>query len=737
MKEPPSFSTEPESKLPLEYGLLAVIFIFFFFLLTPLGLFNDWIPPIIHKGVYSITTIDQGDDTGYYAYIRSAFFDKDFDFFNERNYAHSQKITPTGYVFNNWQIGQSILFFPFFLLGHLWAAVLNYLGYPITLDGYSFPYYMSTAWASQTYLFLGLILTYRINRRFFDSLVSLTATILVWLGTSLLYYSFVRQRMAHTTEFFLSATFIWIWINNRLSPNILIHAVLGIILGILCMARIINVALGILYIVDQISIAGWLRKNDSDTFKTLLIRLGYFSFFWLFAFSPQLLAWYKIDGIPLPALHAKIAQSESSAFSINKLLSQTKEFFWGQRWGLVFSSPIILIGLIGLHLRRSISIIKVSSTLTILGYFGVVILLFGYLDAYEYRYLSPALPLVSLGVAAILTNTLNKRYGFSLVTLFTATFIAVQYLILVQYKVIFNHNDPQFIIKALNNIPKIIFDQPSHLLRSSNLIKILNSSPQFDWTYLEFSYFLFYPLTQLVLLGIVLQALKFLINQSLNKVNTKKLVILSVCGTTLFLILIQFLTPSKSQDEIEQRMKYVNLMQKGDSLAKAGNTELALKLYTKAQNLFPNQLRPYYKKGKIFISFEQMEKAEINFRRLFKVAPDHPGTLFYLGNIMLDKGNFSQAEDFILKAIRIYPENSLFFDLLGQVYFKTNRFDLAETNYKNAISLKSDSWQAHGNLGILYYFAHKRNLAKFHLQKSIEYGNLNSSVSELAKTLKN
>ena len=297
---------------------LLGIFIFIFLLISPLGIFNDWVPPNIQTGFFSLTRIDAGDDAGYYAYLRSAFFDHDLDFINETNYAHFEKFTPTGYVFNNWQIGQSILFFPFFLLGHLWAYVLNYLGYPITLDGHSFPYYMSTAWASQTYLFLGLILTYRINRRFFDSLVSLIATILIWLGTSLIYYTFIRQRMAHTVEFFLSATFIWVWINNRSSPNNLMHAVLGMILGILCMTRVINLTLGILYIVDQISITGWFRKNDSDTLKTLFARLSCFSFFWIFAFSPQILTWYKIDGIPLPALHATIAQGESSTFSVNK-----------------------------------------------------------------------------------------------------------------------------------------------------------------------------------------------------------------------------------------------------------------------------------------------------------------------------------------------------------------------------------------------------------------------------------
>ena len=99
------------------------IFFFTFLFLTPLGVFNSWVSPNIHKGYYSVTIIDAGDDTGYYAFLRSAFFDGDLDFFNERNYAHAEKINPTGYVFNNWQMGQAILFLPFFLIGHALSLI--------------------------------------------------------------------------------------------------------------------------------------------------------------------------------------------------------------------------------------------------------------------------------------------------------------------------------------------------------------------------------------------------------------------------------------------------------------------------------------------------------------------------------------------------------------------------------------------------------------------------------------
>ena len=60
---------------------LGGIFFFTFLWLTPLGIFNSWVPPNIHTGFYSVSNIDGGDDTGYYAFLRSTFIDSDLDFF--------------------------------------------------------------------------------------------------------------------------------------------------------------------------------------------------------------------------------------------------------------------------------------------------------------------------------------------------------------------------------------------------------------------------------------------------------------------------------------------------------------------------------------------------------------------------------------------------------------------------------------------------------------------------------
>jgi len=194
---------------PKKLLLIGVIFYFFFLLLTPLGLFNDWIPPLTHSGYYSVKTVDGGDDTGYYSYLRSIFFDGDLDFIDERYYAHINRFNSTGYVFSNWQLGQAVLYLPFFIVGHLFALLYSAFGYPIKADGYSSPYFVATAVASATYLFAGLMIMCRVLNKIVNERIAVIATVSLWMASPLLYYTFIRQRMAHTTEFFLLLYLSW------------------------------------------------------------------------------------------------------------------------------------------------------------------------------------------------------------------------------------------------------------------------------------------------------------------------------------------------------------------------------------------------------------------------------------------------------------------------------------------------------------------------------------------------
>ena len=258
----------------------------------------------MQTGYYSATLIDAGDDAGYYAYLRSVFFDGDLDFINERNYAHAEKLTPTGYVFNNWQMGQAVLFLPFFLIGHLLALIYDALGYPVAVDGYSAPYLLATAVASGTWLFLGLILVFQLARKFACGKVAWITALSIWLASPLLYFTFIRQRMAHTLEFAVSAILLMAWLRWRKSKNLSAHAVVGGVLGLLCMIRVINVAFFALFVVDLVVLL-WADKSVSFSVraKSHLIRFALFSAGFLLIMLPQFYCWYKLGFVQRRLTH--------------------------------------------------------------------------------------------------------------------------------------------------------------------------------------------------------------------------------------------------------------------------------------------------------------------------------------------------------------------------------------------------------------------------------------------------
>ena len=64
--------------------------------------------------------------------------------------------------------GAPILWSPFFILGHVWLSALNLLGGDLRVDGYYFPYQRAVGLGTLLYGFVGLVLIYRVLRRYFS-----------------------------------------------------------------------------------------------------------------------------------------------------------------------------------------------------------------------------------------------------------------------------------------------------------------------------------------------------------------------------------------------------------------------------------------------------------------------------------------------------------------------------------------------------------------------------------------
>ncbi len=709
----------------------------FFLLLTPLGLFNDWIPPLYQTGYYSVTTIDAGDDSGYYAFLRSAFFDRDFDFINEINYAHSDRFMSTGYVFNNWQIGQSILFIPFFLIGHLVASLYNSLGYPVSLDGYSAPYYIFTAIASQTYIFAGLLLLFSILKQYFENRVALISVLVIWLSTPLIYYSFIRQRMAHSVEFFTSVIFIWYWLRSRNSKIMFEHALLGAILGLLCMIRSINICFLGLYLTDQIVL---LRSNQNcpdSMIKTLSICIASFGIFLIVMLMPQIYTWYQINGVPFPVRHIQFAGQGIITTSFLPLLKKIFSFFLDMQWGLIFSAPVLIIGLIGVSKENGY---YKSFRTGLCSYLVILFLIINLYpessDAYGHRHLISATAVFALGLAAVLNKLYRIRFLWYIAVGFILFCVLAQYLMIAQYKVTLPYDDPRLTVKALTGIPEFIAHNYDELLRSTNLMRLLLLGRFSNWDYKDAMFLFFFPFFQMIFIVLVYYA--FLFSEKIlakqKSIFKPKIIAGGILLVSITLVaIVNIMTPPKTNEEIMIRNEYLELIQKADVLEKAGKYNEALGLYHKVSTLMPGMWQPHFKIGSIWDKKKNIAEANRYYTLVLSVFPNNAATLFSLGNNLMFLGKFEKAEHYLKSAIRINPRDKNNYDVLAQIYVKTRRLDKAEKMFKAALVLDPFFSNSHINLAILYTLMNRPEKATPHLREGIQLGASGPTVSKLAE----
>jgi Flp pilus assembly protein TadD len=712
---------------PKNLIILGGSFYFVFLLLTPLGVFNDWISPRVQTGYYSATVIDAGDDAGYYAYLRSLFFDGDLDFINERHYAHAEKLTSTGYVFNNWQIGQGLLFLPFFIIGHLLTLLYGALGYPVAADGYSVPYLLSTAVASGTWLFAGLILVTHLARKIVSERVAWITALSIWLASPLLYFTFIRQRMAHTLEFALSALLIVSWLHWRKSKDLLKVAVLGGVLGLLCMVRVINVAFFALITVDLVVLALADKSSAlSEKVKSISFRFAAFSLGFLVLMLPQLVCWYKLNGIPLPPRHLHFAGEGLAGFDLSVYLIKLSSLLWSPKWGLILSMPLALAGLFGLFMKSEfLKDIRLALLAYLAGIFSIILLYPEDSASYGHRHLISALPVFALGLARLLEGC-SHRKGLWIVALSLVSLgVLAQYFMIVQYKVSLPYNHPQFTWEALTNIPSLLLERPGQLLRSTNFFKLMFLDNPAPTNFRDVLFMVIFPLSQwIAILGVGWLVVR------ISKKGRKWAIISSPktllgAGTFTSLLLVGILlgaAPAKTFDEIQARQDYFKRLKEGDSLLAGRKLEPARLAYQEAAALLPSHWNPYFKLGASWNVQGNRDQANAFYAKGLQMNPTHTVALTNYGGNLNFLGKLEDAESKLKAAIRAWPFNKIAHDALAQVYIKMQKPDQAVAQLKRALGIDPNYGAGHANLAVAYTIMNQREMAVVHLNRAVALG---------------
>ncbi len=407
-------------------------------------------------------TIIRGDGVGYYAYLRSAFFDRDLDFTNEyRHYAgvlpaDSQPVTTgfltgkrpaSGLPHNPWGVGTALLWAPFFLAGHLAASAAAWLGLPVAPDGYSIPYQLAVAVGSATYAFAGLLLVGKIIRGQFSAPARVLALLLIWLGTSLTAYAYFIPSMSHAISFFCAAAFIYAWYRPLRGPGshpglayparprpLASWAALGALGGLLLLQRLQNAVFLVLIMIELALLAReHLRGVRVAHWRQQAAGLLAFGLSALVVFSPQLFVWRHLYGQFLPAAHF-----DSTGLTFDWLNPHLIEVLLSPNHGLLTWTPLVLFSLAGVILlcwrENNTRLLALGLTAAFLLQLYMVSVWPGWHQGASFggRMFVSSSALFVLGLAAFI-DWLGERVPYRWLAVIGGLFVTWNYLLLFQY----------------------------------------------------------------------------------------------------------------------------------------------------------------------------------------------------------------------------------------------------------------------------------------------------------------
>jgi hypothetical protein len=321
-----------------EPALLILILIF-------LLLFPALFRPILHGA----------DTVGYYAWIRSAAIDRTLDvkntfyhysneFGERRRERDINRKTESGYTYNQWAAGSSILWAPGFLIAHAAVKTAGAFGAAMPADGFSWPYPLAASLSTALFGLIALCMIYSIARRLTGRFPAGLSVIVVWLATPMVFYMYSHPLMSHVNDAFGNALFVYVWWKTRDSYSMKAGLVRGLAAGLATWIRtqdaVLIVILGLETFADLL-IAFRNKGSIKPAFFRGLATLGGY----LMLFVPLLIFWRVIFGSWLMNTYSVTQGSGSLDW---RGLNVFRVLFSSNR-GLFIWAPITLPSLIGLR----------------------------------------------------------------------------------------------------------------------------------------------------------------------------------------------------------------------------------------------------------------------------------------------------------------------------------------------------------------------------------------------------
>jgi Flp pilus assembly protein TadD len=136
----------------------------------------------------------------------------------------------------------------------------------------------------------------------------------------------------------------------------------------------------------------------------------------------------------------------------------------------------------------------------------------------------------------------------------------------------------------------------------------------------------------------------------------------------------------------------------------------------------PSDWLVFYDRGICYERSRQWAKAEADFQRALKLAPDQPFVLNYLGYSWADMGqNLVQARAMIEKAVQRRPNDGAITDSLGWVMLRQGEVTEAVKVLEHAVELDPEDPSINGHLGDAYWAAGRKLEATYQWRRALTF----------------
>jgi hypothetical protein len=240
----------------------------------------------------------------------------------------------------NWSpmytLGYAILYFPFFLIGHVWALFSSY-----PADGFSYPYQFSIANGVLVYIIGGVFAIRKSLTHFFNDTVTSIVLVCMLLGTTFFHEAVIDEVGPHAMMFAGFAAALLLTIKWHKNPQPKTAFLLGLVTGLCILARgsgIFVVFVPLLWnVYDKESLLKKLELVWEYRKHLIFLLVGLFVFP-----SVQIIYWKLITG-------DFIFNTYKVTPGFDWLQPHFQKVFFSYKKGWLLYTPIIAFALLGMY----------------------------------------------------------------------------------------------------------------------------------------------------------------------------------------------------------------------------------------------------------------------------------------------------------------------------------------------------------------------------------------------------